>query len=75
MRGKYGYTDPDGLRREYTYTSGNPCDKEEEERRKQNKEGFIDYGNNKYVLPNGDAVDIESLVKNKARKPAPIYRN
>jgi hypothetical protein len=26
-------------------------------------------------LPNGDAVDLESVVKNKARKPALQYRN
>ena len=25
-RGKYGYIDPDGVKREYTYTSGLPCD-------------------------------------------------
>jgi len=75
VRGKYGYTDPDGLRREYTYTSGIPCDKEEEERKKENNEGFIDYQNNKYVLPNGDAIDLETVSKNKARKPVAQYRN
>jgi hypothetical protein len=26
VRGKYGYVDPDGVRREFTYVSGNPCD-------------------------------------------------
>lgn len=26
MRGKYGYIDPDGNKREFTYVSGNPCD-------------------------------------------------
>lgn len=35
MRGKYGYVDPDGNKREFTYVSGNPCDpnapKEEEQ--------------------------------------------
>lgn len=34
VRGKYGYVDPDGNKREFTYVSGNPCDpnapKEEE---------------------------------------------
>lgn len=75
VRGKYGYTDPDGLRREYTYSSGIPCDKEEEDRKKQSTEGFEDYQNNKYVLPNGDAIDLESVIKNKARKPVAQYRN
>lgn len=34
VRGKYGYIDPDGNKREFTYVSGNPCDpnaKEESE--------------------------------------------
>lgn len=26
VRGKYGYIDPDGNKREFTYVSGNPCD-------------------------------------------------
>ncbi|KAE8747655.1 Cuticle Protein CPR RR Unclassified 12 [Frankliniella occidentalis] len=26
VRGKYGYVDPDGNKREFTYVSGNPCD-------------------------------------------------
>jgi hypothetical protein len=37
VRGKYGYIDPDGNKREFTYVSGNPCDpnapKEEQEPR------------------------------------------
>jgi hypothetical protein len=31
-RGKYGYIDPDGKRREFTYVSGLPCDNDDEER-------------------------------------------
>jgi len=30
-RGKYGYIDPEGVKREYTYTSGLPCTEDEEE--------------------------------------------
>jgi hypothetical protein len=30
-RGKYGYIDPEGKRREFTYVSGLPCDSEEEQ--------------------------------------------
>lgn len=30
-RGKYGYVDPDGVRREYSYETGNKCDEPEEE--------------------------------------------
>ncbi|XP_057654416.1 putative uncharacterized protein DDB_G0268364 isoform X1 [Diorhabda carinulata] len=39
VRGKYGYVDPDGNKREFTYVSGNPCDpnapKEEDENDKE----------------------------------------
>lgn len=70
--GKYGYVDPDGVRREFTYESGIPCDKREPDRQETN-EGYIDYSNNRYVFPNGEAVDLENMVKNKARKPN--YRN
>ena len=40
VRGKYGYVDPDGNKREFTYVSGNPCDpnapnQEEEEVKEQ----------------------------------------
>lgn len=30
-RGKYGYIDPDGVKREYTYTSGLPCETGDED--------------------------------------------
>ncbi|KAL6260509.1 hypothetical protein P5V15_008033 [Pogonomyrmex californicus] len=42
VRGKYGYIDPDGNKREFTYVSGNPCDpnapKDEEEEEPPEKE-------------------------------------
>ncbi|XP_063241063.1 uncharacterized protein LOC134541499 [Bacillus rossius redtenbacheri] len=73
VRGKYGYVDPDGVKREYSYSSGIPCDKDKE----RESEGFIDYQNNKYVLANGDTVDLQGSIKNKGRRPAPVnsYRN
>ena len=30
-RGKYGYIDPEGVKREYSYTSGLPCEEGEED--------------------------------------------
>lgn len=35
-RGKYGYIDPDGVKREYTYTSGLPCEIGEDGQQLQN---------------------------------------
>lgn len=43
VRGKYGYVDPDGQKREYEYQSGNPCDPnkkdQEEEEEEERREG------------------------------------
>ncbi|XP_046399231.1 basic salivary proline-rich protein 2-like [Ischnura elegans] len=65
VRGKYGYIDPDGVRREYTYTSGNPCERDEEGRLIPD-EGALDNG--QYNLPQG-ANDFNLNVKNKSRRP------
>ena len=73
-RGKYGYYDPDGVKREYTYQTGIPCVKEQENEEAESNHGYIDYTNNKYVLPNGDEIDLEAMVKNRARKPVSKYR-
>lgn len=76
-RGKYGYYDPDGVKREYSYQTGIPCDKAAEaEQAASNNEGYIDYTSNTYVFPNGDEIDLDDMVKNRARKPAGTkYRN
>lgn len=31
--------------------------------------GYIDYQNNQYVLPNGQAINLDDMVKNRKRKP------
>lgn len=71
--GKYGYIDPDGVRREYTYSSGSPCDKNRDSEVGATNEGYIDYTNNKYIAPNGQEIDLQGMVKNRARRP--VYRN
>lgn len=38
VRGKYGYIDPDGNKREFTYVSGNPCDPNNPEQEEEEKE-------------------------------------
>ncbi|XP_015116378.1 proline-, glutamic acid- and leucine-rich protein 1 [Diachasma alloeum] len=72
-RGKYGYIDPDGIRREYTYETGIKCDADQEDEEEQN--GFVDYSENKLVLPSGKTIDLSSMGKKQARRPGPIYRN
>ncbi|EZA48306.1 hypothetical protein X777_13820 [Ooceraea biroi] len=70
--GKYGYIDPDGLRREYTYETGIRCD---EEQREEDEDGFVDYQENKLVLPDGKTIDLSSMGKKQARRPQFQYRN
>lgn len=71
--GKYGYIDPDGLRREYTYETGIKCDEEQREEEEEN--GFVDYQENKLVLPDGKTIDLSSMGKKQARRPQFQYRN
>ncbi|XP_046977827.1 pollen-specific leucine-rich repeat extensin-like protein 1 [Vanessa cardui] len=64
-RGKYGYVDPDGLKREYNYETGIACDKAREDKEQK---GFIDYQENKAVLPNGITIDLAAMGK-KSKRP------
>ncbi|KAJ6636442.1 hypothetical protein Bhyg_15032 [Pseudolycoriella hygida] len=79
-RGRYGYVDPDGMKREYTYETGILCDpnkKDLEDDEELPGGSYIDYQENAMVFPNGDRINLSTLAKNKARKPAgqAIYRN
>jgi len=75
--GRYGYIDPDGLKREYNYETGIKCDPnsrlsaDEEETEK----GYVDYQENKAVLPNGVRVDLTKMGKNSRRPQGQFYRN
>lgn len=64
-RGRYGYVDPDGLKREYNYETGILCDKTKDS---QSDKGFIDYQENKAVLPNGITIDLANMGK-KSKRP------
>ncbi|XP_077286561.1 uncharacterized protein LOC143911537 isoform X2 [Arctopsyche grandis] len=70
-RGRYGYVDPDGMKREYSYETGILCDKTKDE---PEEKGFIDYQGNKAVLPNGVVVDLAAMGK-KSKRPQQYGRN
>lgn len=78
-RGRYGYVDPDGIKREYNYETGIKCDPNNRNHGDEGElDGYIDYQENKMILPNGVKIDINS--KNKARRlpagaPVPRYEN
>lgn len=74
--GRYGYVDPDGMKREYTYETGIACDPNKKNSEEDDiADGYIDYQNQEMVLANGDRIDLSNIGKNKGRKPAAGYRN
>lgn len=81
FRGRYGYIDPDGMKREYTYETGILCDPNKKDLDEDDDElpggSYIDYQENAMVFPNGERVSLNAFNNNKARKPSgqPIYRN
>jgi len=78
--GKYGYIDPTGEVREYSYTSGNRCDPDTRKQiaedrsgggggasRGANGHGFYDYKRGKFVMADGRRVTVVVNQQNKAR--------
>lgn len=78
--GKYGYIDPNGEVREYSYTSGNRCDPDTRKQiaedrsggggsssRGANGHGFYDYKRGKFVMADGRRVTVVVNQQNKAR--------
>lgn len=65
VTGKYGYIDPDGVKREYNYDTGLACDKTKDDKEQK---GFVDYQENKAVLPNGITIDLNAMGK-KSKRP------
>lgn len=76
VRGKYGYIDPDGNKREFTYVSGNPCDpnapKEEELPETESNES--DNGPANYPTRPIRPVHRPSVV-NASPKPVTLFQN
>ncbi|ALC45356.1 CG8927, partial [Drosophila busckii] len=75
-KGTYGYVDPDGNKREYHYETGIKCDpnaRNNDEELQEN--GFINYEENRAVLPNGLEIDMTQLGKKKSKRPNSIFRN
>jgi len=78
VRGKYGYIDPEGMRREYTYVSGNPCDPNavKDDLGLVNPDdpesfaagGYYDYERNVYVTPQGQEVYLNLKRKNQPQR-------
>ncbi|XP_075144933.1 uncharacterized protein LOC142219986 [Haematobia irritans] len=75
-KGTYGYIDPDGNKREYHYETGIKCDPNKRgEADEYQDNGFVNYDDNKAVLPNGIEIDMNQLGKKKSKRPGVNYRN
>lgn len=74
VRGKYGYIDPEGMRREYTYVTGNPCDPNApkvanpEDPESLVPGGYYDYERDVYVTPEGQEVQLSLKRKGGHRR-------
>lgn len=72
VRGKYGYIDPDGNKREFTYVSGNPCDpnKPDEEEQEPHAPDSAERDDPEPNYPTRPALRPTS-----ARPPTTFYQN
>jgi hypothetical protein len=73
---RYGYVDPRGEVREFTYRSGNVCDpvtklsldpSPASRGPIRTQKGYFDYKDNKFVLPSGKRVTVVVNKSNRAR--------
>ncbi|XP_014468513.1 PREDICTED: uncharacterized protein LOC106741240 [Dinoponera quadriceps] len=80
VRGKYGYIDPDGNKREFTYVSGNPCDPnapkdEEEELPEKEEEELAGPANYPAVRPVPRPVPVRATYQpSTTRTPTTIFQ-
>ncbi|XP_055906786.1 uncharacterized protein LOC129942020 [Eupeodes corollae] len=75
-KGTYGYVDPDGTKREYHYETGIKCDPNNRnpEGQELNNSGFVNYEQNKAVLPNGLEIDLALMGKKKSKRPGAVLQ-
>merc|ERR1712048_74442 len=73
-QGRYGYVDPTGEAREYSYTSGIRCDPTTREIEKaaggdgrENVKGYFDYASRKFIMPDGRRVTVRVNPNKRAR--------
>ncbi|XP_063242996.1 uncharacterized protein LOC134542562 [Bacillus rossius redtenbacheri] len=69
VRGKYGYVDPDGNKREFTYVSGNPCDPNSINQEEESKEEVDDSGEEN--IPRGPIRPLRPVRPTPAPLPRP----
>ncbi|XP_072938618.1 uncharacterized protein [Epargyreus clarus] len=73
VRGKYGYVDPDGNKREFTYVSGNPCDPNKQNEDEEPDAPAQDSGERDDAEPNYPTRPV--LRPTTARPPTTYFQN
>lgn len=73
VRGKYGYVDPDGNKREFTYVSGNPCDPNKPDEDEQDSPGAPESAERDDPEPNYPTRPAHRLTT--ARPPTTYFQN
>jgi hypothetical protein len=74
-RGKYGYIDTEGNKREFTYETGIYCDpNKKDEEDDEELDSYVNYDENRAVFPNGAQLNLDQMSKHKAKRPGQ-YRN
>lgn len=76
VRGKYGYIDPDGNRREFTYVSGNPCDPNAPKEESQEEESAERQSNEaEDASPNYPTRPIRPIRPTTTPRPVSVFQN
>ncbi|KAL1465360.1 hypothetical protein WDU94_004941 [Cyamophila willieti] len=70
VRGKYGYIDPDGNKREFTYVSGNPCDPNAEKQEQEEEPAEAPVGSAEENVP----ANYPQRPLKASRRPSPPER-
>lgn len=79
VRGKYGYVDPDGNKREFTYVSGNPCDPNAPKEEDQDDKSREQESNESDNIPNYPTRPIRPirpiLTTESPKAPVTLFQN
>jgi hypothetical protein len=81
VRGKYGYIDPDGNKREFTYVSGNPCDpndpsgEDDDKSKEESNEASDEPANYPVRLPRPVARPTPRPIQTTSRPSTTVFQN
>lgn len=75
VRGKYGYIDPDGNKREFTYVSGNPCDPNHPDENEESDRSEENLDEPENVPQNYPSRPIRPVTSRTTHAPTTVFQN